>query len=62
MLDSGTGPPLKIFIKKGAAPQAVHKVIPVPIYMRDEVREELERDCALGILERVEVNTPAEWC
>ena len=57
-----TGPPLKIFIKKGATPQAVHKAIPVPIHWREEVRQELERDCALGILERVEVNTPAEWC
>ena len=57
-----TGPPLKIFLKKGAVPQAVHKAVPVPIHWREEVRQELERDCALGILEKVEVNTPAEWC
>ena len=57
-----TGPPLKIFLKKGAVPQAVHKAIPVPIHWREEVRQELERDCMLGILEKVEVNTPAEWC
>ena len=40
----------------------MHKAVPVPIHWREEVRQELERDCALGILERVEVNTPAEWC
>ena len=57
-----TGPPLKIFLKKGAVPQAVHKAIPVPIHWQEEVRQELERDCMLGILEKVEVNTPAEWC
>ena len=57
-----TGPPLKIFMKKGAVPQAVHKAVPVPIHWREEVRQELERDCTLGILEKVEVNNPAEWC
>ena len=43
-------------------PQTVHKAIPVPIHWREEVRQELERDCKLGVLEKVEVNTPAEWC
>ena len=49
-----TGPPLKIFLKKGAVPQAVHKAIPVPIHWQEDVRQELERDCKLGILEKVE--------
>ena len=57
-----TGPPLKIFLKKGAVPQAVHKAVPVPVHWREEVRQELERDCALGILEKVELNNPAECC
>ena len=56
------GPPLKIFFRKGAVPQAVHKAVPVLIHWHEEVRQELERDCALGILEKMEVNTPAEWC
>ena len=39
-----TGSPLKIFLKKGAVPQAVHKAIPMPIHWGVEVRQELERD------------------
>ena len=57
-----TGPPLKIFVKKNAQPIAVHKPVPVAVHWREEVRKELERDCKLGVLDKVDVNNPADWC
>ena len=38
----------------------MHKAVLVLVHWREEVRQELERDFALGILEKVELNNPAE--
>ena len=51
-----------INIKKNAQPTAVHKPVPVAIHWRDEVKQQLDQDCKLGVLEKVNVNNPAEWC
>ena len=57
-----TGPPLQIFLKQGAKPVAIHKAIPVPANWQLEVKAGLDRDCALGVIEKVGPNTPCEWC
>ena len=57
-----TGPPITININPEATPTAVHTPAPIPIHWRDEVKKQLEADVALGVIEKVEPNTPATWC
>ena len=57
-----SGEPLKLYIDPDAKPVAVHKPAVVPIHWQDKVRADLERDVALGVLEKVEPNTPVTWC
>ena len=54
------GEPLRLFTNPDAKPVAVHNPAIVPIHWRDQVYAGLERDVALGVLERVDTNTPAE--
>jgi hypothetical protein len=55
------GDPLVIALKPDAKPSAVHVPAPVPIHFQAEVKKGLDRDVALGVLEKVPVNTPVEW-
>ena len=55
-------PPLRLLIKEGAEPTAIHKPATVPAHWLDQVKQELEQDIALGVLERVPSNTPTTWC
>ena len=54
--------PLKLHINSDAKPVAVHKPAVVPIHWREKVFADLERDVALGVLEKVGPNTPVTWC
>ena len=54
--------PLRIFLKEGAEPVAVHRPALIPAHWVDQVREEIVRDIALGVLEKVPHNTPITWC
>ena len=53
--------PLVIVTKPGTTPSASHVPAPVPIHYQTEVKKGLDRDVALGVLEKVPVNTPVEW-
>ena len=55
------GPPLSFKLKDGASPKAVHTPATVPVHWHDKVKEQLDRDVRMGILERVEPNEPAVW-
>lgn len=55
-------PPLRILMKPGVEPKVVHRPATVPVHWMDQVRQDLERDIALGVLERVPQNTPTTWC
>jgi transposase InsO family protein len=55
-------PPLKLFIDPAAEPVAIHKARPVPIHFQAKVKAGLDRDCALGVLEKVPVGSPTGWC
>ena len=57
-----TGPPVEIHLKKNATPVACHKAASIPLHWQDQVRAELERDEALGVVERVPLGEPVEWC
>ena len=54
--------PLKLFLNPDAKPVAVHKPAVVPVHWQDKVYADLERDVALGVLEKVGPNTPVTWC
>ena len=60
-LPSMHGDPLVIVTKPGTTPSAIHVPAPVPIHYQTEVKKGLDRDVALGVLEKVPVNTLVEW-
>ena len=54
--------PLRLYVDPQAKPVAVHKPALVPIHWQDKVYQDLERDVRLGVLEKVDPNTPVTWC
>ena len=56
------GPPVEIHLQEGAKPTASHKAVPVPIHWQDRVLADLRRDEALGVIERVPIGEPVDWC
>ena len=56
------GDPMPIIIKAGTKPYAAHTPIQVPLHWEEQVKSDLDRDCALGVLEKVPINTPTTWC
>jgi len=61
-LGTMTGVPMDIHFKEDATPHAVHTPIPVPLHWRYRVKEDLDRDVRLGIIEKVPQGTPVKWC
>ena len=56
-----SSPPLQLHVYPQARPVAVHVPALVPIHWQLPVKEGLDRDVRLGVLEHVPVNTPARW-
>ena len=56
------GPPLELHVDPKARPFAVHTPASVPIHWAEKVKSDLDRDVELGVLERVNENTPVTWC
>ena len=56
------GPPLRLMINPDAKPTAHHKPIPVPLHWQQDVKEGLDQDCRLGVIEVVPVGEPTIWC
>ena len=56
------GEPMSILVDPAVTPRAVHKPVPVPLHWHEEVKQQLESDCRLGVIERVPVGTPVTWC
>ena len=54
-------PPLKLNVKEEVTLVACHKLAPVPLHWQQAVREGLERDIRLGVIERVPLNMPVRW-
>ena len=57
-----TGKPQYIRFTQGAKPSAVHTPIPVPHHWKKRVKQDLDREVALGIIEPVPTGTPTVWC
>ena len=56
------GPPIQFHIDPDATPITMRKPAPVPLHWQEQVEEELNRDVALGVLERVPHGEPTGWC
>ena len=55
-------PPLRVFVDDEASPVAVHSPSQIPLHWQKQVKDGLDRDVRLGVLERVPVNDPVTWC
>ena len=57
----GEGEYLSITTRPEVTPVAMHKPYRVPKHWQAQVRELLENDVKMGIIEKVPVNTPTTW-
>ena len=57
-----TGRSLDIMFTEEAKPSVVHTPIPVPHHWKKRVKQDFNRDIALGIIEPVPTGTPMVWC
>ena len=56
------GPPVEIHVDPSATPRAVHTPAAVALHWQQRVYEDLLRDEALGVIERVPYGEPVDWC
>ena len=56
-----SGPPMKIHIKDGVDAVAIHKPSSIPHHWRDDIKKDLDRDCDLGIIEKIPAGIPTKW-
>ena len=56
------GPPIEIHVDPSAEPRACHTAAGVPLHWQQRVHEDLLRDEALGVIERVPYGEPVTWC
>ena len=61
-LQQMAGPPIEIHLSDTATPRVCHTPSPIPLHWLQQVEEDIMRDVALGILERVPYGVPVEWC
>ena len=57
-----TGEPLNMTFKEDAKPTAVHTPIPTPHHFRKDIKEGLDADIALGVIEPMPQGVPTTWC
>ena len=56
------GDPMPIITDPAVRPVAIHSPIPVALHWEKQVKADLDRDVALGVIEPVPINTPVSWC
>ena len=56
------GPEMEIHIDDNATPSVCHTPATVPLHWQKKVYEDLLRDEALGVIERVPTGVPVTWC
>ena len=53
---------MEAYVDPDAPPIAVHTPATSPIHWREEIKEDLERNVRLGVIEKVPPNTHETWC
>ena len=61
-LQTITGKLMGITFRPDTTPSAVHSPIPIPHHWKKAMKEVLDRDVSLGIIEPVPQGTPTVWC
>ena len=56
------GPPIEIHVEPAATPKACHTPANIPLHWEQRVYNDLLRDEALGVIERVPYGEPVTWC
>jgi len=56
------GPPIQIHVDPNATPICLKKPAPVALHWQEQVEKDLNKDVALGVLERVPLGEPTKWC
>ena len=56
------GPPIEIHVDPLAKPVACHTPATIPLHWQQKVHDDLLRDKAMGILEKVPHGEPTQWC
>ena len=49
-------------VDPNATPISLSKPAPVPLHWQEEVENDLNRDVAMDVLERVPLGEPTKWC
>ena len=57
-----TGPPIQIHMEETATPKTCHTAAPIPLHWQEKVKNDLLRDEALGVIEKVPYGEPVQWC
>lgn len=57
-----SGPPMKLMIDPNATPVAHQNPIPIALHFFDPVKQDLQRDICLDVVEPVPAGTPLTWC
>ena len=57
-----TAPPLRLYVDRQATPTAAMNPGTVPVHWASDVKAGLDRDEKLGVIEKVPVNVPVQWC
>ena len=55
-------PPMRLMIDPDAKPVAHQTHVPVPLHWRDAVKDGLDQDVRLGVIEKVSIGDPVTWC
>ena len=61
-LQEMAGPPIEIHLKESAEPKVAKTPAIIPIHWQQRVKEDLIRDEALGVIEKVPYGIPVDWC
>ncbi len=57
-----TGSPMGVVFKENVVPHCVHTPLKVPVHWQKTVKDRLDKDVKLQIIEPVPQNTHVEWC
>ena len=57
-----SGPPVEIHMEDTAKPKTCHTAAPIPLHWQEQVKKDLMRDEALGVIEKVPYGEPVTWC
>ena len=61
-LQQMVGPPMEIHISEDAKPKVCYTAAPIPLHWQQKVYDDLIRDEALGVIEKVPYGVPVSWC